>query len=98
MKVRVTNGVVKDHTTGQYCRPGDELEVTKERYDEIRAKGDFVEVVKSGASSKKKVTDTDESSEQSQDAPDAEPEPDPMPAAPLHSVEGVAYIEDIKKR
>ena len=97
MKVRVTNGVVKDHTTGKYCRPGDELEVTKERYDEIRAKGDFVEVVKS-ATSKKKAADTDESRDQSQDAPAEEPEPDPMPAAPLHSVEGVAYIEDIKKR
>ena len=96
MKVRVTNGVVKDRTTGKYCQPGDDLEVTKERYDEIRAKGDFVEVVKS-ATGKKKAADTDESSDSSEDQPAEEPEPDGL----LH-VEGmpdnVQYIEDIKKR
>lgn len=96
MKVRVTNGVVKDRTTGRYCQPGDVLEVTKERYDEIRAKGDFVEVVKSAAG-KKKAADT-ESEAQSDDSPAEEPEPDPE----LLHVEGmpdsVQYIEDTKKR
>ena len=97
MKVRVTNGVVKDRATGRYCQPGDTLEVTKERYDELRAKGDYVVAVKS-AGSDKKATDTTESGAEQPDAPAEEPEPDPMPPGPLHSVEGLAYIEDIKKR
>ncbi len=96
MKVRVTNGVVKDRETGRYCQPGDTLEVTKERYDELRAKGDYVVAVKSTGSDKKAADETESGAEQPE-AP-ADPEPDPMPAAPLHSVEGVAYIEDIKKR
>lgn len=93
MKVRVTNGVVKDRTTGRYCSPGDVLEVTKERYDELRAKGDYVSVVK--PASKKAKAGDGESAAKAQEAPDADPEPDPVP---FHSVEGIAYIDYISKR
>ena len=42
MKVTVTS-VFRDKYTGKYHKIGDELEVSKERYNEIK---DYVEVVK----------------------------------------------------
>lgn len=77
MKVRVTNGVVKDHATGRYCQPGDVIEVTKERYDELRAKGDYVVAAKS-AGRDKKAADTNEAGDEQPEVPAEEPEPDPM--------------------
>lgn len=90
MRVRVTVPVFKNKVTGTYHAKGEVISITKERYEDIRKAGPFVELVKSRAQKPETNTDSD-SSEQ---APAEEPEPGP---APLHSVEGIAYIEDIRK-
>lgn len=92
MKVKVAVPVFKDKLTGAYRKQGETFDVSQERYDEIRKAGPFVEPV--AAKTSKPKPDTNETAEQSDDTPADEPEPDPEP---LHSVEGVAYIEDIKR-
>lgn len=91
MKVMVAVPVIKDKLTGAYRKQGETFDISQERYDEIRKVGPFVEPVQS--KSGKPKPDTNETPEQSEDTPAEEPEPDPEP---LHSVEGIAYIEDIK--
>lgn len=94
MKVKVAVPVFKDRLTGIYHKQGDTLDVSQERFDEIRKKGPFVEPVqvKSSKPKPKRTTDAEQSEEEQ---PAEEPEPDPDPE-PLHSVEGLPYIEDIR--
>jgi len=100
-KVEVTNGTVRGDD-GQYYGKGQTLELSKERYDEVKAKGDYVKLVRGGSD---KSEDNDSQEEEA--APD-EPEPDPAPTDPevwpeeddrvLDDLpESVHYLNNIKK-
>lgn len=102
MKVRVTVPSFRDKETGTYHSAGDVIEVTKERYEAITKKGDYVTPVKSRSAKAK--TDSDEKQDEEQ-AP-AEPEPDPPDPAhwpenddtPIDGLpDSVHYLNNIKK-
>lgn len=101
-KVEVTNGTVRGDD-GQYYTKGQQVELSKERYEQIKAKGDYVKLVRGGGD---KTDDGDDNQEQ-EAAPD-EPEPDPAPADPEQwpeeddrviddLPESVHYLNNIKK-
>ena len=104
MKVRVTVSSFRDKETGTYHSAGDVIEVTKERYEAITKKGDFVTPVKSRAA-KAKTDTTDEQNQEEEQAP-AEPEPDPpnpahWPEEDDRAIDGlpesVHYLNNIKE-
>lgn len=98
MKVRVTVPVFKNKETGTYHSRGAVLEMTEDRYKEIRKKGDFVEPVQS-RTAKDKTNSSDKNQDEEQ-AP-AEPEPDPFPEEDDRTIPGlpesVHYLNHIKK-
>lgn len=94
MKVRITVPVFKNKETGIYHQQGDVIDVSKQRFEEITAKGPIIKPIRAPRSAKPKP-ESIEITEESEEAPADEPEPDPEP---LHSVEGIPYIEDIRRK